>query len=120
MSTKKDTEATPLTEEQLSQKEAELNEREDQLNAREEGLNQKETDLAELENSLLNAETETEEGSEIVPGEEFKIGKDKYKFKDSAPRTLNLGGSKLSQEEIVKDKDLLQKIVKTSHIEKIK
>jgi|GEM_PF-4587931 len=140
MSGKNNKEATPLTEEQLSQKDAELNEKETNLKKLEESLsqkeialtekeealllretelNEKETNLNELEESLLKTET-SEATPEPEPGLDFKIDKEKFKFKDSSPKNFRIGGKVLSQEEIVKDKALLQKLIKGSHIEKIK
>jgi len=130
--------ATPLTEEQLSEKDARLQELEDKLTADREALDQekaefeswkaeqeaelekKKSDLDELEQTLLNTEGDENVLDEPEPGLEFKFEKDKFKFKDSAPKNLRIGGKTLSQEEIVKDKDLLQIIIKTTHIEKIK
>lgn len=120
MSTEKDKKVLPLTEEELQKKEAELNEREETLKVKEEELLKKETDLNELEETLLNSESGTAEVEEPVPGLDFKIDKEKFKFKDSSPKNLRVGGKTLSQEEIIKDKDLLQKLLKGPHIEKIK
>jgi len=134
----KNNKATPLTEEQLSEKEVQLQEFEAKLNAdreafekekedfetskteKEAELEKQKTDLEELEKELMTNVGAPEEVDEPEPGLEFKVEKDNFKFKDSAPKTLNLGGKKLSQAEIIKDKALLQKIIKTSHIEKIK
>jgi len=133
-------EATPLTEEQLLEKETALNEREEvlnakekeleekeiALNAREEALNAKEKELEEKETNLNELETDLlasqgkEEPAEVVPGLEFTFEKEKYKFKDSAPKNLRIGGKKLSQDEIAKDKNLAAKIIKTNHVQKFK
>lgn len=128
----------PLTEEQLEKKGAELQQLEDKLNAdkqtfeqekadfekikseKEAELEKKESDLDELEQTLLSSEGATVVDAEPEPGLEFKLEKEKYKFKDSSPKKLRVGGKNLSQEEIVKDKDILQKLVKGPHIEKIK
>lgn len=122
----KNKEVVPLTEEQLKQKETELTEKETSLNEKEVSLNQKEkeltkkeADLSELEETLINSTTE-DEVAEPIPGLDFKIDKEKFKFKDSSPKNLRVGGKTLSQAEIIKDKDLLQKLVKGPHIEKIK
>lgn len=130
--------ATPLSEEQLSEKETLLQELEEKLTADREALDQekaefeafkaeqkaelekKKLDLDELEQTLLNTESEDNVVDEPEPGLEFKFEKNKFKFKDSAPKNLRISGKTLSQEEIVKDKELLQKIIKTTHIEKIK
>ncbi|MGD1319539.1 hypothetical protein [Chryseobacterium sp. 2R14A] len=130
--------ATPLTEEQLSEKEAQLQVLEAKLNTDREALDKEreefdvlksktEADLAqqksgldELERDLLANTGAPEEVEEPEPGLEFKVEKENFKFKDSAPKNLRIGGKILSQKEIVKDKELLQKVIKTSHIEKIK
>lgn len=127
-----------LTEEQLSEKEAQLQELEEKLNADREAfdkekkefdalkskteadLAQQKSDLDELEKDLLANTGAPEEVAEPEPGLEFKVEKENFKFKDSAPKNLRIGGKTLSQKEIVKDKEILQKVIKTSHIEKIK
>ena len=146
---KQTTKAAPLTEEQLLQKEADLKTQSEKLaqdqklfeqsksefltaqsehgeavkaadldlNARSEALDEREKVLNEREALLENSETVAEE---IVPGLSFEIEKEKFKFKDSAPKTILFAGKARTQKELVTDKEaLLQLSSNQSLIEKI-
>lgn len=66
----KNTSATPLTEEQLSEKEAVLAVKESELSKKEADLSAKETELSEKENALAAKETELSEREIILSGRE--------------------------------------------------
>lgn len=138
----------PLTEDQLKQKEAELqlleahltDEKEtldkdkaafqaekeafetekSELEESKKSLDKRKTDLDELEKSLMEVGTEKVE-HEPEPGLEFTSDKQKLKFRDGAPKRILLAnGKKLTQEEIVKDKEALASIINSNLIQKIK
>ena len=120
--------ATPLTEEQLLSKEAELNAKETELNERETALAEKETALIETEKTLNSKETEladreialserekalpAEEVEEAPePGLEFNFEDGKYKFHDSAPKSILFNGKAYTQKQLAKDEDILLQLV---------
>lgn len=130
----KEKKVVPLTEEQISQKEADLQQREDKLKAemeafetekadfeeRKTSLDQKEADLKELEETLMSVDSSSEV-AEPEPGLEFSYEKEKFKFRDDAPKRIFFGnGKRLTQEEIVKDKEALASIIHGSLIQRLK
>ena len=144
----KDKKVDPLTEDQLNQKEAELQQLEKTLNEEKEAFEKeksdfeeekknfeteksefevskaaleiKQSDLDELEKTLMEVGTETE-AEEPEPGLEFTYDKENFKFTDEAPKRILLAnGKKMTQKEIVKDKEALASIINGSLIKRIK
>ena len=94
-------------EKEADQREAELDQREDNLNAKEDSLNEREKALDERELAL-----ETAKPGKKTPGLEFEFEGQNFKFKDSAPKVINIdGGRKLSQKQIIADEDILLQLV---------
>lgn len=141
---KENTKATPLTEEQLTQKENDLKAGEDklandrkefeqevlQLNADKEKLVQKEAeldgreadlakkkgDLEQLENDLLLADPQPEDPK---PGHEFDHDGQKYKFVDSAPTSIRYNNKVWTQQKLAKDAKAIAELLGTSLIQKL-
>ena len=93
-----------------------LDERELNLNAREEKLDEREAAISKLENA-----TAEEKPVKAVAGLPFEIEKEKFKFLDSAPKSILFDGKPRTQKDLVKDQEaLLQLSSNKSLIEKIK
>lgn len=130
MGQKNNEQVTPLTEEQLVEKQKELDareksvldsenklaekellitERENKVASREELATKKEEELASLQANLDAKASEEEDKKK--PGLEFEFEGESYKFKDSAPKKIRMSGKIYTQAEIAKKKDLLLELV---------
>lgn len=123
---KQTTKAAPLTEEQLLKKEADLTVKSEQLAKDRETFEAEKAQLAtdreafETEKADFAVEKTTAEPEEIVPGLSFEIESEKFKFIDSAPKTILFDGKARTQKDLIKDKKaLLQLTSNQSLIEKI-
>ena len=162
---KENTKATPLTEEQLIQKEADLkageeklaNDRKEfeekvqnfksekeqfekdksefaeqagknlemseklilkkqELDDREANVSKKEKDLDQLESDLLSADPQP---NAPEPGYEFSYNGQKFKFTDSAPKSIRYKNKVWKQKELAKDEEAIAEFVNTSLIQKL-
>ena len=109
-------EATPLTEEQLLEKEKSLAAREEAVAKKEAELKTQETGLVTREEAVAKKEAEiasqkADEEEKKQPGREFEFEGESYKFKDSAPKKIRMDGKVFSQAEIIKDKSKLLQLV---------
>lgn len=101
-----------------------LNEKEQELNAFAETLKEKEVALSQREAEIMRREQSTSQeiptAVPVVEGLDFEFNGEKYKFRDDAPQKIRIFGQVMSQEEIVKDEDLLLQLVagESSLIEK--
>ncbi len=109
-----------MSEENTKTKEELLIEREVALNEKEAALNQKEADLKILEEELKKKGKSLPQKPE--PGLAFSFRGENYKFNDKAPKNIRFGGLSYTQEEIVKDEEVLVQIIGANSylIEKVK
>ena len=71
----------------------------------------------EVFNTEVNAESV---GKKVTPGIEFNFRGEKYKFKDTTPKSIKYGGVALTQKELVKDEDaILHLLTNSGLIEKL-
>ncbi|WP_185210627.1 hypothetical protein [Elizabethkingia meningoseptica] len=141
---KENTKATPLTEEQLIQKEADLKageeklandrkefeqevqqlkedkdqlvQKEAELDEREADIAKKEEDLEQLESDLLSTDLQPET---LEPGYEFEHNGQKFKFTDDAPKSIRYKNKVWEQKELAKDEEAIAEFVNTSLIQKL-
>ncbi|HAY3533742.1 hypothetical protein [Elizabethkingia anophelis] len=134
---KENTKATPLTEEQLLQRETDLKAGEDklandrkefeqevqqlkvdkeQLVQKEADLAKKEADLEQLEKDLLLVDPQPETSE---PGYEFMHNGQKFKFPDSAPKSIRYKNKVWTQKELAKDEEAIAELINTSLIQKL-
>lgn len=98
---------------------AALDERENALNVNEAEIDAKIADLVERESALEDSKTEVKE-EKPIKGLSFEIEKEKFKFLDTAPKTILFDGKPRTQKDLVKDDEaLLQLSSNQSLIEKI-
>lgn len=113
---KQENKATPLTEEQLNQKEAELKSKSENLAKEKEDFQaekdafQAEKDAFELEKEALNS-TSLEGSVKTESIKEFEYNGEKYAFSETAPEIIRYGGQKFTKEEISNNEDLLLELI---------
>lgn len=83
----------------LLEKSGKLLAKQQELDAREKSLDERELAL------------ETAKPGKKTPGLEFEFEGQNFKFKDSAPKVINIDGRKLSQKQIIADEDILLQLV---------
>lgn len=93
-----------------------VGEREAAVEIREQHAEAKEKELEQLEEKLLSKS----EAEEIEPGLDFELDGEKFKFLDTAPKTILFGGKARTQKQLIKDENALMQLVSNiSLIEKI-
>lgn len=100
----------------LESREIAVAQREEAVKLREDNADEKEKELELLQEKLLSDPKD----EKLVPGLEFKIDGEKFKFLDDAPKEILFGGKSRTQKDLIKDQNaLIQLASNYSLIEKI-
>lgn len=105
----------------LDQRLAEVEKRERVVGDREAAVSVREKHAEATEKELEQLKEELHTKSEdIEPGLEFELDGEKFKFLDTAPKTILFGGKARTQKQLIKDENALTQLVSNiSLIEKI-